>query len=93
VSDVPDPTTFESAYAGQAPWDIGRRQNAFLDVADRMTGSILDAGCGTGKNALFNVKNHHRDGAGTPARVRKSFQLFRKFSFSWYYRAKSSNSP
>ena len=69
MSDVSDPTTFQSAYAGQVPWDSGRRQNAFLDVADRMTGSILDAGCGTGKNALFNVKNHPRDGAGTPARV------------------------
>ena len=50
---VPDGSTFESAYAGQAPWDIGRPQKAFLDVADRITGSVLDAGCGTGENALF----------------------------------------
>ena len=50
---VPDRSTFESAYAGQAPWDIGRPQKAFLDVADRITGSVLDAGCGTGENALF----------------------------------------
>ena len=49
---VPDRNTFESAYAGQAPWDIGRPQKAFLDVADRITGSVLDAGCGTGENAL-----------------------------------------
>jgi cyclopropane fatty-acyl-phospholipid synthase-like methyltransferase len=26
---------------------------AFIDVADRLTGSILDAGCGTGDTALF----------------------------------------
>lgn len=50
---VPDRTTFESAYAGQAPWDIGRPQKAFIDVADQITGSVLDAGCGTGENALF----------------------------------------
>jgi cyclopropane fatty-acyl-phospholipid synthase-like methyltransferase len=40
-------------YAGQAPWDIGRPQKAFLDVADRITGSALDAGCGTGDTAIF----------------------------------------
>ena len=50
---VPDRSTFESAYAGQAPWDIGRPQKAFLDVADRIAGSVLDAGCGTGENALY----------------------------------------
>ncbi len=50
---VPDRNTFESAYAGQAPWDIGRPQKAFLDVADWIAGSVLDVGCGTGENALF----------------------------------------
>src|SRR6266542_6125473 len=53
MSSVPDRNTFETAYAGQAPWDIGRAQQAFLDLADRITGSILDAGCGTGDNALY----------------------------------------
>lgn len=50
---VPDRSTFESAYAGQAPWDIGRPQQVFVDVADRVSGSVLDAGCGTGAIALF----------------------------------------
>ena len=50
---LPDRSTFKTAYAGQAPWDIGRPQRAFLDVADLITGSVLDAGCGTGENALF----------------------------------------
>jgi SAM-dependent methyltransferase len=50
---VPDRSTFENAYAGEAPWDIGRPQKAFLDVADQITGSILDAGCGTGETALY----------------------------------------
>src|SRR5438067_7550901 len=53
MTTIPDRTTFESAYAGQAPWDIGRPQPAFVAVADRVTGSVLDAGCGTGDNALF----------------------------------------
>jgi SAM-dependent methyltransferase len=58
--NVPDCTTFESAYAGQAPWDIGRPQKAFLDVADQITGSILDAGCGTGENALHFAGRGHK---------------------------------
>src|SRR5215469_17370507 len=50
---VPDRSTFENAYAGQAPWDIGRPQKPFIDMADRITGSVLDAGCGTGDTALL----------------------------------------
>ena len=53
MSGVPDRSTFESFYAGQAPWDIGRPQKAFIEAADQITGSVLDAGCGTGENALF----------------------------------------
>jgi cyclopropane fatty-acyl-phospholipid synthase-like methyltransferase len=38
-----------------APWDIGRAQPAFVRLADegRLTGRLLDAGCGTGENALL----------------------------------------
>jgi cyclopropane fatty-acyl-phospholipid synthase-like methyltransferase len=53
MTAVPDRTTFEAMYAGLAPWDIGKPQNPFLDVADRIAGTVLDAGCGTGENALF----------------------------------------
>src|SRR5205807_6246076 len=53
MTTVPDRTTFEAMYAGQAPWDIGKPQKPFIDVADQISGSILDAGCGTGENALF----------------------------------------
>jgi SAM-dependent methyltransferase len=45
--------TFQSMYAGQAPWNIGKPQRAFLAVADQITGSVLDAGCGTGDHALY----------------------------------------
>jgi len=53
MTTVPDRSTFEAMYAGQAPWDIGKPQKPFLDVADRITGSLLDAGCGTGDTALY----------------------------------------
>jgi SAM-dependent methyltransferase len=48
-----DRGTFETLYAGPAPWDIGKPQERFTMIADRITGPILDAGCGTGENALF----------------------------------------
>lgn len=53
MTAFPDRNTFATAYAGQAPWDIGRPQQAFIDVTDRVAGSVLDAGCGTGDNALY----------------------------------------
>jgi SAM-dependent methyltransferase len=39
---------------GPAPWDIGRPQPAIVRVASEglFTGAVLDAGCGTGENAL-----------------------------------------
>jgi K+-transporting ATPase KdpA subunit len=46
-------SSFENIYAGQPRWEIGRPQKAILAVADRITGSVLDAGCGTGENALY----------------------------------------
>ena len=54
---VPDRSTFESAYAGQAPWDIGTPHKALLNVADRTAGSVLEAGCGTGYH-LGTVIDH-----------------------------------
>jgi len=51
---------FQEAYAGQPPWDIGRPQPVFVQAADQITGSILDAGCGTGDNALFFAERGHK---------------------------------
>jgi cyclopropane fatty-acyl-phospholipid synthase-like methyltransferase len=53
MTPVPDRGTFEAMYAGQAPWDIGKPQKPFIDVADQISGTVLDAGCGTGDTALF----------------------------------------
>src|ERR1043166_6352814 len=57
---IPDRSTFENIYAGQPPWEIGRPQKALIDVADEIAGSILDAGCGTGENALFFARRGHK---------------------------------
>ncbi|MGC2639447.1 MAG: class I SAM-dependent methyltransferase [Acidobacteriaceae bacterium] len=40
---------------GPAPWDIGHPQAAILRLAStrKFTGPVLDAGCGTGENALL----------------------------------------
>src|ERR1700756_2513331 len=60
MTAVPDRSTFETASTGQAPWDTGRPREAFLDVADWITGSVLDAGCGTGDNALYFASRGHK---------------------------------
>ena len=52
MTPVPDRSTFEAIYAGQAPWDIGKPQKPFIDMADQIAGSVLDAGCGTEDNVL-----------------------------------------
>jgi ubiquinone/menaquinone biosynthesis C-methylase UbiE len=59
MSDTLGRDTFETLYTKKPPWDIGRPQPAFVEVADRMTGAILDAGCGTGENALFFAQRGH----------------------------------
>jgi SAM-dependent methyltransferase len=43
-----------SYHDGPAPWDIGRPQPAIVRLASEggFTGAVLDAGCGTGENAL-----------------------------------------
>jgi SAM-dependent methyltransferase len=43
-----------SYHGGPAPWDVGRPQPAIVRVAAEggFAGAVLDAGCGTGENAL-----------------------------------------
>jgi cyclopropane fatty-acyl-phospholipid synthase-like methyltransferase len=59
MSTVPNRETFESMYAGKPPWDIDKPQPSFVEAADRVTGAVLDAGCGTGENALFFAGRGH----------------------------------
>jgi cyclopropane fatty-acyl-phospholipid synthase-like methyltransferase len=46
---------FNSAYRGTPPWDIGKPQREFVRLADegRVSGDVIDIGCGTGENAIM----------------------------------------
>jgi SAM-dependent methyltransferase len=46
---------FNDSYRGVPPWDIGRPQPVFLELADAgaLVGRVLDAGCGTGEHVLM----------------------------------------
>jgi cyclopropane fatty-acyl-phospholipid synthase-like methyltransferase len=46
---------FESSYHGTPPWDIGRPQPAIVRLAEsgKISGAVLDVGCGTGENILY----------------------------------------
>jgi ubiquinone/menaquinone biosynthesis C-methylase UbiE len=50
---------WEEAYRDSPPWDIGRPQPAFealVTDGEIRPGRILDAGCGTGENALMMAR-------------------------------------
>jgi cyclopropane fatty-acyl-phospholipid synthase-like methyltransferase len=46
---------FDSAYEGIPPWDLGRPQREIIRLAEdgEIIGRVLDAGCGTGENAIY----------------------------------------
>jgi ubiquinone/menaquinone biosynthesis C-methylase UbiE len=56
-----DKDHFQASYQGQAPWDIPGPQPVFvtLEEAGAIRGSVLDAGCGTGENALYLASRGH----------------------------------
>jgi SAM-dependent methyltransferase len=59
---VADPF-FREAYraGGRPPWDIGRAQPAFVELANEgdIVGSVLDVGCGTGETVLEMAERGH----------------------------------
>jgi SAM-dependent methyltransferase len=46
---------FDALYSTTPPWDIGRPQPAFADLATQgaIVGRVLDVGCGSGEHALM----------------------------------------
>jgi cyclopropane fatty-acyl-phospholipid synthase-like methyltransferase len=51
--------SWDSAYQGSPPWDIGRPQPAFGRLADagKLQGRVLDVGCGTGEHTLLAAQH------------------------------------
>lgn len=49
------PDDWDAPYDGTPPWDIGRPQAPFIELAEAgyLHGSVLDVGCGTGEHALL----------------------------------------
>jgi SAM-dependent methyltransferase len=60
-------SSWDPAYLATAPppWDIGRPQPAFIRLAEagRLTGRVLDVGCGTGEQTLMAAA-HGADAIG-----------------------------
>lgn len=70
--------SFDDAYHGTPPWDIGRPQPAFVALAEdgAVRGSVLDAGCGTGENALYFASLGHETSGidGSPTAIEQARQ-------------------
>ena len=49
------PEDWDATYAGTPPWDIGRPQTPFVELAraGHLRGAVLELGCGTGEHTLL----------------------------------------
>ena len=66
-----DSETFDAAYEGTPPWEIGRPQPALVELVDAglVSGRVLDIGCGTGELTLF-VASRGLDATGVDSSPR-----------------------
>jgi cyclopropane fatty-acyl-phospholipid synthase-like methyltransferase len=56
-----DRNWWNDSYLGVPPWDIGKPQPAFVELerAGKITGSVIDIGCGTGETAIYLAQVGH----------------------------------
>lgn len=49
------PADWDAPYLGTPPWDLGRPQTPFVELADsgQLRGRVLELGCGTGEHTLL----------------------------------------
>lgn len=52
--------SFTQAYEGTTPWELGRPQKPFVEIADEVKSPLLDSGCGTGNASLFFAERGHQ---------------------------------
>jgi cyclopropane fatty-acyl-phospholipid synthase-like methyltransferase len=54
-----EPASWNSAYEGSPPWDIGVPQPGFVRLADagKLQGQVLDVGCGTGEQVMLAARH------------------------------------
>ena len=66
-----DSETFDAAYEGTPPWEIGRPQPALVELVDAglVSGRVLDIGCGTGELTLL-VASRGLDATGVDSSPR-----------------------
>src|ERR1700730_1947252 len=57
--------SWNSAYEGSPPWDIGEPQPEFVKLAGggKLQGKVLDVGCGTGEQVMLAAA-HGADATG-----------------------------
>ena len=81
---------FDDAYRGTPPWDIPQPQPTFVALSEAgvVRGSVLDAGCGTGENALYFASQGHETWGidGAPAAIEKARQKALERSLSVEFR-------
>jgi cyclopropane fatty-acyl-phospholipid synthase-like methyltransferase len=54
-----EPPSWNNAYEGSPPWDIGEPQPEFVRLAEagKLHGQVLDVGCGTGEQVILAARH------------------------------------